>query len=174
MCLWPSENLALHPPALPGPTAVVGLGSHVLYPEHLETRRLQRPDRGVTSGSGTLHVYLDLLEAVLESLASGCVGGHLGSERRRLARSLEAGTAGGLPRDHVALTIGQRHDRVVERGLDVGLPDGDVLADAATAALGASGSWHLILHCLVLARDLHPLGPLARARVGLRVLAMDR
>src|SRR5581483_3034301 len=84
--------------------------------------------------------HLDLLQAVLDALAGGGVGRDLGGERRRLARALEAGAAGGLPRDDVAVAIGQGDDRVVERGLDVGLADRDVLANPTAAALGAPGS----------------------------------
>src|SRR5581483_4901723 len=69
------------------------------------------------------------------------IGGHLGGERRRLARPLEAGRAGGLPHDHVAVLVGERDDRVVERRLDVRLTDRDVLPDAtARATAGRSCS----------------------------------
>src|SRR4051794_19410562 len=71
---------------------------------------------------------------MLHSLARGCVGGHLSGEGRRLARALEPRRAGRLPDDHVPLRVGERDDRVVERGLDVRLADGDVLADTATGA----------------------------------------
>src|SRR3954453_16468520 len=63
----------------------------------------------------------------------------------RLPRPLEARAPGRLPRDDVALAVGERHDRVVEAGLDVGLAHGDVLADAAAAGAGAAGSRHLVL-----------------------------
>ena len=85
-------------------------------------------------GARALHEDLHLLEALLDPLARGGVGGHLGGERGALAGALEAGAAGGLPRDHVALTVGEGHDRVVEGGLDVGLADRNVLLDAAAGA----------------------------------------
>src|ERR687888_780469 len=71
---------------------------------------------------------------MLHPLPRAGVGGHLRGEGRGLARALEARRAGGLPRDHVALVVGERHDRVVERGLDVSLADRDVLARAAARA----------------------------------------
>src|SRR6202008_1696743 len=86
----------------------------------------------------------------------------------------EARAPGRLPRDHVALAVGQRHDRIVKRGLDVGLPDRNVLANPPAASLRSARSWHLLLGRLLLAGDLHPLRALARARVGLGVLTMDR
>src|SRR6202008_398056 len=85
----------------------------------------------------------------------------------------EARAPGRLPRDHVALAVGQRHDRIVKRGLDVGLPDRNVLANPPAASLRSTRSWHLLLGRLLLAGDLHPLRALARARVGLGVLTMD-
>src|SRR5256886_10003702 len=51
-----------------------------------------------------------------------------------------AGSAGGLPSDHVALAVGERDDRVVERRLDVRLADRDVLANAAARATTGRGS----------------------------------
>src|SRR4029078_3293387 len=68
------------------------------------------------------------------------VGRDLRRERRRLARALEAGRAGGLPHDHVAVLVGQGDDRVVERRLDVRLADRDVLADAAARTTARRGS----------------------------------
>ena len=130
-CRAPSDT-----PPLARPAAVVGLRGHVLDRRDLEAGRLQRADRGLAAGARALHEHLDLLEAVLHALARGGVGGHLRRERRGLARALEAGAAGGLPRDHVAVLVGQRHDRVVEARLDVGLAEGHVLPDAPAAARG--------------------------------------
>ena len=110
------------------------LRGHVLDAEDLEAGGLERPDRGLAPGARALHEDLDLLQAVLHALAGARVGGHLRGERRRLARALEAGRAGRLPDDHVALGVGERDDRVVERRLDVRLADGDVLTDAAPRA----------------------------------------
>src|ERR687894_2530556 len=158
------------PPPLAGAAAVVCLRGDVPHAGHLEAGGLERADRGLAARARALHEDLDLLHALLDALAGGRVGGHLGGERRRLAGALEAGAAGGLPRDDVALAVGERDDGVVEAGLDVRLADRDVLANLAAAALGATGSGHLLLGRLLLAGDGHPLGPLARARVGLGVL----
>src|SRR3954462_3360956 len=159
------------PSPLARAAAVVRLGGDVLDAGDLEPRGLQRADRGLAARARALHEDLDLLHALLDALARGRVGRHLSGERRRLARALEAGAAGGLPRDHVALTIGQRDDRVVEGGLDVRLADRDVLLRLAAAALRALGCGHaLLLPCLLLAGDRHALGALARTGVRLGVL----
>src|SRR3954469_13048550 len=133
---------SLDPAPLTGAAAVVCLRSDVLDARDLEPGGLQRADRGLAAGAGALHEDLDLLHALLDALARGGVGRHLRSERRRLARALEAGAAGGLPRDHVPVAVGQRDDRVVERRLDVRLADRNVLLDLAAAALRSTGSRH--------------------------------
>src|SRR5205085_9384616 len=102
----------------------------------------------LAAGARPLDEDLDLLEAVLHALAGAGVGGHLGRERRRLARALEARRAGRLPGDDISVLVRQRHDGVVERRLDVRLADRDVLADATPSA--TSGRWpsrrsHLLL-----------------------------
>src|SRR5262249_43956029 len=124
----------LDTPPLPLTDAVMGLRRHVLHAEDLEPGSLQRANRRLTARARALDEHLDLLQPVLHALPRARVGGDLRGERRRLARALEAGAAGGLPRNDIAVLVGERDDRVVERRLDVGLPDGDVLAHAAARA----------------------------------------
>src|SRR3954465_14013529 len=145
---------------LPRAATVVCLGSDVLDARDLETGGLQGADRGLAARARALHEDLDLLHALLDALARGRVGRHLGGERRGLARALETGAAGGLPRDHVALAVGERDDRVVERRLDVRLADGDVLLDLAAAALRSAGSRHYFLPAFFLPATCMRFGPL--------------
>src|SRR3954452_17269342 len=159
------------PPPLAGAAPVVRLRGDVAHARDLEAGGLEGADRGLPARARALDEDLDLLQAVLDALAGRGVGGHLGGEGRRLARAAEAGPAGGLPGDDVPLAVGQRDDRVVERGLDVRLADRDVLADAPASALRSTGRRHLLLRRLLLARDLHALRSLPRAGVGLRVLS---
>src|SRR6185503_12390114 len=146
--------------------------------EDLEAGGLERADRGLAPGARALDEDLDLLEAVLHALLRARVGGHLGGERRRLARALEAGRPGALPRDHVAVLVRERDDRVVEGRLDVRLADGDVLLDAAArAALRSLSAWGC--HALGLRGGLLPpadglLRALASPRIRLRPLAVHR
>src|SRR3954454_18675002 len=163
--------MASDPPPLPGAASVVRLRGDVADARDLEAGGLEGADRGLPAGAGPLDEDLDLLQAVLDALARRGVGGDLGGEGRGLARAAEAGAARGLPGDDVPLAVGQRDDRVVERGLDVGLTDRDVLADAPATALRATRSWHLLLGGLLLPGHLHALRSLAGAGVGLRVLS---
>src|ERR1044072_8265257 len=186
---WPSRRHCLHcglvsramaatpldAPPLARPAAVVGLRGHVANPGHLEAGGLEGADRGLAAGAGTPDEDLDLLQGALDAPSWPPVGRPLRGERRRLARASEAGAAGGLPRDHVPLAVGQRDDRVVEAGLDVGLAHRDVLADSAAAALGTLRCWaHLLLPRLLLAGHLHALPALSRRRGRLVFLLADR
>src|SRR4051812_9819272 len=148
------------PAPLAGAAAVVCLRGHVLHAGHLEAGGLERADRGLAARARALHEDLDLLEALLDALPRRGVGGDLRGERRRLAGALEAGAAGGLPGDDVALAVGEGHDGVVEAGLDVRLADRDVLLDLAAASAGATGSGHYFLPAFFLPATCMRLGPL--------------
>src|SRR3954452_13041269 len=102
-----AEYSWLHPAPLSGAAAVVCLRGDVLDARDLEAGGLEAADRGLAARAGTLDEDLHLLHALLDALARGGVSRHLRSERSRLARALEAGTAGRLPRDHVAVAVGQ-------------------------------------------------------------------
>src|SRR5690349_16054127 len=116
------------PPTLGGAATVVRHGGDVLDARDLDADVLDRADRGLAAGAGTLHDHVDLAHTVLHGTTGGLLGGHLRGERAGLAGTLEADVAGGGPGEHVAVLIGDRHDRVVERRLDVRDTVGDVLA----------------------------------------------
>src|SRR3954465_5826233 len=112
---WPSRRHCLHwglvsrairsfldAAPLAGAAAVVGLRGDVLDARDLEAGGLERADGGLAARARALDEDLDLLEALLDALAGSGVGRDLRGERRRLAGALEAGAAGGLPRDDVA------------------------------------------------------------------------
>src|SRR3954447_3414898 len=154
------EPKFLDPPPLAWAAAVVCLWGDVTHAGDLEPGGLQRADRGLAARAGALHEDLDLLQALLDALAGRGVGGHLRGERRRLAGALEAGAAGGLPRDDVALAVGEGDDGVVEAGLDVRLADGDVLLDLAAAGAGAARGGHYFLPAFFLPATCMRFGPL--------------
>src|SRR3954454_2140386 len=161
--------------ALRRTTAVVRRGGHVLDGADLEADRTQRPDRRLAARARALDEHVDLLHAVVHRSTSGGLGGHLGGERCGLARALETDGAGRGPRDHRARRVGDGHDGVVERALDVSLALGDVLLLLAAHLLGArltTAWWHGLLG-LLLAGD-GPLGTLAGAGIGLGALTADR
>src|SRR6266705_2647602 len=159
------------------PAAVVRHRRHVLDPGDLEPGRGERPDRRLAARAGALHEHVDLLQTVLLSTASGLLGCQLSGERRRLPRALEPDVAGAGPRDRVALQVGDRDDRVVERRLDVRLTVQDVLLLTALRLLGLwlrhrFGTPLLLRLGLLLAGD-RLLRTLAGARVRMRALPAD-
>src|SRR5439155_24386283 len=116
------------------PAAVVRDGRYVGDRGDLETGRLQGADGGLAAGSRALDEDLDLLEAMFHGATRRRFGGDLRGKGGALARALEALAAGTPPGEHVALGVGQRHDGVVERRLDVRLPHDDVLLLTAAGA----------------------------------------
>src|SRR5438105_148612 len=120
--------MPLDPPPLRRPATVVRDGRDVRDRAHLEPGRLQRADRGLTTGAGSAHEDLDRPHAVLERLLRGGLGRDLGREGSRLAAALETLRAGAAPRDDVSVDVADRDDGVVERALDVSLSVDDVLA----------------------------------------------
>src|SRR3954447_23707737 len=116
------------PAALRLTAAVVGYGRDIFDRGDLDAGLLNAANRSVATGTRTLHLHFDSAEAVFHRGAGRLFRCHLRSERRALARTLEADAAGRRPRDDVALCIGDRHDRVVEGALDVDDTDSDVLA----------------------------------------------
>src|SRR5687768_4051758 len=99
--------------------AVVRDRGHVRDTRDLQPAAVQGADRRFTARTGAAHTHFDVLHAMfLRSLAS-LLGGNLGSKRRGLAGAAEAAATRRRPRQGVPLPIGDRDDRVVERGVNV-------------------------------------------------------
>src|SRR5262249_17364614 len=77
----------------------------------------------------------DLLEAELRRFLGGDLRGALRGERRALAAALEPDRAGRRVAQRVAVGVGDGHDGVVERRLDVGNALADVPPLLALLAL---------------------------------------
>src|SRR6186997_2254088 len=92
-----------------------------------ESCRLEGADRLLAAGAGTLDVDLDLAHAVLHRTLGRAVGREGRGIRCALAGALETGDAGRAPADDRTVEVGDRDDRVVERGLDMNVPLRDVL-----------------------------------------------
>src|SRR5688500_6483400 len=116
-----SQVPSLDPAPLRWAAAVVRDRRHIGDRRDLEARRLERADRRFAPGARTADEDLDRAHALLDRLARRVLGGDLRRVRRALPRALPAGRAGGRPRDHLPGDVGERHDRVVERRLDVRL-----------------------------------------------------
>src|ERR1700688_917458 len=126
----------LDSPPLRRAGAVVRDLSDVLDECDFEAGSLQRADRGFASRSWALDVDLGGLHPVIHRFARHGFGSHLGGERRRFLRALEAEIAGRGPSDDAALVVGDGHDRVVKGRMDVGDAERDVFELALLARLG--------------------------------------
>src|SRR5688500_18675839 len=97
----------------------MGYRGDVLDRADRQPGRLQRLDRRLAPGSGSLDTDVNALDAQVQRLLGAVLGRYLGRERSRLLRALEAAFAGRPPRDRVALHVADRDERVVERGRDM-------------------------------------------------------
>src|SRR5690606_12251227 len=109
--------------------AVVRDGRHIRDVRDLQSAGVERTHRRLAAGTGALDAHLDHLDAMLLSSGAGLLGGNLSRERRALARAAETAAARRRPRQRVALPVGDRHDRVVERGMHVRDRVGHMLLD---------------------------------------------
>src|SRR6185369_9924284 len=79
----------------------------------------QRTDGRLAARTRTGDADIHIAETVVTRHVGGRRSRLLRRERRALTRTAEAERAGALPADGVALLVGDRHDRVVERSLNV-------------------------------------------------------
>src|SRR3972149_4075633 len=107
------------PAALRRAAAVVRHRRNVGNTGDLQSERVQRTNGRLAAGAGPPDAPLEILHAVLQGLAPCALRGDLRGKRRGLARSLEAGSAGGGPGERIALAVGDGDDRVVERRVNV-------------------------------------------------------
>src|SRR5947209_115305 len=122
----PDETLDA--PALAWPTAIVRDRRHVADRGDGEARRLQRAQRRLASRARPRDLDLERTHAVLHRLLGGVFGRDLGGKRGRLARALEPVAARRRPGDRVALRVGDRDHRIIERRVHVRDARCDVLA----------------------------------------------
>jgi len=109
----------LYPAFLGWATTIVRLRRHVLDHHDLDAIVRQRADRTLTTGTGTLHIYIHFLQTGIHSCLSGIGGSHLGCIRRILLGTLETHLTGTAPGDDLAIFVGKTNDDVVEAGNDV-------------------------------------------------------
>src|SRR5438045_1037988 len=89
---------------------------------NLDARCLEGTNCRIAAGPGALNADLQGAHADFASAVSSSHCRLLGGERRTFARSFKAERARTGPTHHVALQVGNRHNSVVERSLNVRLP----------------------------------------------------
>src|SRR5665213_3490906 len=135
---WFPSFPSLHPPPLLGAAAVVRDGGDIFDAGDLDAGGGQRADGGLATGARPADEHVDAAHAVCHGPLCALLGGELGGERRGLAGALEPDVAGRRPGEDIALRIGDGDARVVERALDVGDAEGDVLPLALAGPTGGS------------------------------------
>src|SRR4029079_3645252 len=78
--------------------AVVRNGRDIRDAGDLDAQRVERTHRRFASRARALDAHFQVLHSAFDCDPAGCLGRDLRSERRRLARALEAGAAGRRPR----------------------------------------------------------------------------
>src|SRR5438876_1846428 len=105
----------LDSPLLGRPAPVVRNRRHVADRTDLQPGARERLNRGLAARAGTLHAHVHALHAEVQRFPRRLLSRHRRGEGRRFLGALEAGLARRAPRDRVALQIGDRNERVVER-----------------------------------------------------------
>src|SRR5690606_30679344 len=118
--------------------AVVRHRGHVGDRIDADAQRSQGAHRRFTTRTRALDLDVEVLDALFLRCAASHFSGHLGSERRGLARALEALTTRRSPGQGVALTVRDGDDGVVERGVHVGDAVRNVLADLLAHTTGSA------------------------------------
>src|ERR1700680_2793959 len=108
--------------------SVVRNWRHVANRTYFNSRRSQRAHRRLAARSGTADAYIHAAHPVIPRHVRGVRRGLLGGKGCALARSPEAERSRTLPRQNVAIHVGNGHDRVVEGRLHVAKTMRHVLA----------------------------------------------
>src|ERR1700690_1725480 len=91
----------------------------VLDVAHFDAGRGQGTDRGLASGAGAADPYFHAAHAMIARHAGGVGRSLLGGKRGPLARSAEAQRTRAFPGQDIARLVGNGHNGVVERSLNV-------------------------------------------------------
>src|SRR5215204_3048158 len=177
LCCYLPKLLTAAP--LRGPASVVRLAGDVPDAEHLYAHALEGPGRHVAARAVALDLDVHAPDPLVHRLVRATFGGHLGRIRRALTAPPETQGARRFPGDDVASLVGDAHDGVVERALDVDDARGDVPADLAPSPARPTLRPPLLLPTPahlpgLLSSAYGRLGTLALAGVRLRPLPAHR
>src|SRR5262249_27777632 len=110
----------LHTPSLRRPASIVRNGSDIADRLHFQTGSSQGANGGLASRARTADPHFQGTHAMIARLVGGVHGCLLRRKGSAFARTAEAERAGALPGQRAPFTIGDGHNSVVERGLNVG------------------------------------------------------
>src|SRR5579864_8514224 len=132
----PTPDTRSYTPALTWPAAIMRNRSHVPNGGNGEPRRLQGTQRRFAARARPCHLDFERAHAVLLGLLSHILRRDLSRIGGRFARPLETHSARRRPCNRVALGVGHRDHRIVERRIHMGDARSDVLAFAPPDAGG--------------------------------------
>src|SRR6266849_4627320 len=112
----------LHPPTLRRAAAVVRNRGYIADDADSKPSRLQRTQSGVSPSSWSFHLHLYAAHTGVGCLTRRALRRHLRSKRSPFARPFEAYRPSARPRHDVSLRISNRHNRIVEGGVDIHNP----------------------------------------------------
>ena len=122
-------NRRLNATLLARTTAVVRDRRYVFDQLDIQPSCLQRGDGAFTTRARTLHADFNVSHAKLGCLFRSLLSGALPSKRGALSTSFESARTGTCPAQRITLGIGDRHGRIIERGVDVRDATSDIATD---------------------------------------------
>ena len=99
---------------------------HILDAGDFEARVIEGTHSGFTSRSWTLDVHIKVLDTIFFGGLSCTIGCDLSGKGGAFAGSTKTGATRGGPGQGIALSISDRDDGVVEGGMHMGNPIGDL------------------------------------------------
>jgi len=103
---------------------------HVFDQLDIQAGGLQGGDRAFAPRPGAFDTDFDVTHAELAGLLGCLLGGTLAGKGRTLAAAFEPAGSGAGPAQRVAFAIGNRHRRVVKRGMHMRDATGDVSSNS--------------------------------------------
>ena len=101
--------------------------SSVLDVAHFYAGRCQSADGGFATGTGAADAHFDAAHTMIARHAGGVLRRLLRGKRSAFTRSAKTQRTGTLPGQNIARLIGDGHNGVIERSLDVGNAERNVL-----------------------------------------------
>jgi len=122
--------IALNASLLAWPAAVMRDRGAILDCLDIQAGGLQRGNRTLATAPRAFHANIDFLHPGLNRFFGDLLGSTLPGKRSALAAAFEAASSCARPANRVALGIGNRHRRIVERRIDMRDAHGNVLSNS--------------------------------------------
>lgn len=112
-------------------------GRNVGNRSNTDTQCRQSANRGLTAWPRAFDFNIQILDALILGCTTSHFRSYLSRKRGRFARALEALPTGRCPRQRITLTIGNRNNGIVKRGMNVSNTIRDIFTDLFAHALSS-------------------------------------